>query len=140
MGRLAGKVAIVTGAASGIGAGTAVVFAEHGARLVLVDRDGEGLEKQRQGLREQGADVAAYQTDVAVRAGIEHVVALALDAFGQIDTVVNNARIMSHGDLLAFDESTWNNVALFLASDEASAVTGSALFVDGAASAAIGSA
>ncbi len=110
MGRLSGKVAIVTGAASGIGAGTAVVFAEHGARLVLVDRDGEGLERQRQGLREQGADVAAYQTDVAVRAGIEHVVALALDAYGQIDIVVNNAGIMPHGDLLAFDESTWDDV------------------------------
>jgi NAD(P)-dependent dehydrogenase (short-subunit alcohol dehydrogenase family) len=77
---------------------------------VLVDRDGDGLETQRQGLREQGADVAAYQTDVAVRAGIEHVVALALDAFGQIDIVVNNAGIMPHGDLLAFDESSWDDV------------------------------
>jgi len=47
MARLAGKVAIVTGAASGIGAGTATVFAEHGARLILVDRDSAGLEVVR---------------------------------------------------------------------------------------------
>ena len=62
---LEGKVAIITGAASGIGRGTAVVFAEHGARLVLIDRDEAGLESLREQLAAQGG------TDKPGRAGYE---------------------------------------------------------------------
>ena len=110
MARLAGKVAILTGAASGIGAGTAAVFAEHGARLVLVDRDGAGLETVRARLDAPASPTIAVCGDVADAATIERVVAATLAAFGQIDVVFNNAGIMPIGDLRDFAEATWDQV------------------------------
>ena len=110
MQRLAGKTAIITGAASGIGRGTAQVFAEHGARLVLVDRDGPGLETVRAELAAQGTQVVAHEGDVSQASAIDSVVALALATFGQIDVVFNNAGIMPFGDLASFAESTWDKV------------------------------
>jgi NAD(P)-dependent dehydrogenase (short-subunit alcohol dehydrogenase family) len=110
MSRLAGKTAIITGAASGIGRGTAEVFAEHGARLVLVDRNGPGLETVRGQLVAQGAQVVAFEGDVSQAAAIDDVVALALATFGQIDIVFNNAGIMPFGDLASFAETTWDEV------------------------------
>lgn len=101
MTRLLNKVAIITGAASGIGKGTAEVFAEHGARLVLVDRDGPGLEAVRDQLVTQGTTPVTFSGDIAQAETIDSVVALALTTFGQIDVVFNNAGIMPTGDLLA---------------------------------------
>ena len=103
MQRLAGKTAIITGAASGIGRGTAEVFAEHGARLVLVDRDGPGLEIVRAELAAQGAQAIMFEGDVSQAAAIDGVVALALASFGRIDVVFNNAGIMPFGDLATLD-------------------------------------
>ena len=110
MARLAGKVAIITGAASGIGAGTAAVFAEHGARLVLVDRDSAGLETVRAQLDTPDSPAIAVAGDIAQAATIERVVAEALAKFGQIDVVFNNAGIMPTGDLRDFAEATWDDV------------------------------
>jgi NADP-dependent 3-hydroxy acid dehydrogenase YdfG len=104
--RLADKVAILTGAASGIGAGTAEVFAEHGARLVLVDRDSAGLESVRARLDTPASPAITVCGDVADAATIEHVVAAALSAFGRIDVVFNNAGIMPTGELRDFAETT----------------------------------
>ncbi len=110
MSRLSGKVVIITGAASGIGRGTAELFAEHGALLVLVDRDRPGLESVRDQLAAQGAQVAIIQGDVSESATIAGTVALALERFGRIDVVFNNAGIMPTGDLVSFAESTWDDV------------------------------
>jgi NAD(P)-dependent dehydrogenase (short-subunit alcohol dehydrogenase family) len=110
MARLSDKVAIITGAASGIGKGTAELFAEHGARLVLVDRDGPGLEAVRAALEAQGAAVQAFCGDVSQAATIDAVVELALKAFGRIDVLFNNAGIMPTGDLRSFAEATWDDV------------------------------
>jgi NAD(P)-dependent dehydrogenase (short-subunit alcohol dehydrogenase family) len=110
MTRLAGKVAIITGAASGIGAGTAEVFAEQGAKLMLVDRDGDGLEAVRARLETQAPSIMAVCGDVSQAAMIERVVTQTMEAFGQIDIVFNNAGIMPTGDLATFAESTWDDV------------------------------
>src|SRR5262245_21844300 len=110
MSRLSGKVAIITGAASGIGKGTAELFAEHGARLVLVDRDGPGLDSLRAQLAGQGAEITIFHGDVAQATTIDGVVALALATFGQIDVIFNNAGIMPTGDLASFAEATWDEV------------------------------
>src|SRR5215216_6730177 len=110
MARLSEKVAIITGAASGIGRGTAELFAEHGALLVLVDRDGAGLETLQNQITAQGAQVAIFQGDVSESAVIAGVVALALERFGRIDVVFNNAGIMPIGDLVSFEETTWDQV------------------------------
>jgi NAD(P)-dependent dehydrogenase (short-subunit alcohol dehydrogenase family) len=110
MSRLSNKVAIITGAASGIGRGTAELFAEHGALLVLVDRDGLGLEAVRDQLAAAGAQIAALQGDVSQASTIDGVLALALERFGRIDVVFNNAGIMPIGDLASFAETTWDQV------------------------------
>ncbi len=110
MARLSEKVAIITGAASGIGRGTAELFAEHGALLVLVDRDGPGLEAVRDQLAAQQAQVVIFQGNVSEADTIAGVVALALERFGRIDVVFNNAGIMPTGDLVSFAETTWDQV------------------------------
>jgi NAD(P)-dependent dehydrogenase (short-subunit alcohol dehydrogenase family) len=108
--RLRNKIAIITGAASGIGAGTAEVFAEQGARLVLVDRDGAGLTAVAEALPAADGDVVTYQGDVAEAETARGAVALAQERFGGVDIVFNNAGVMPHGDFRGFDEPAWDYV------------------------------
>jgi NAD(P)-dependent dehydrogenase (short-subunit alcohol dehydrogenase family) len=105
MARLQDKVAIITGAASGIGRGAAELFAEHGARLVLIDRDGAGLEQVSATL---GA--AAFHGDVSLADTAAGAVQLALTRYGRLDVLFNNAGIMPHGPLAELDEATWEQV------------------------------
>ena len=107
--RLKDKVCIITGAASGIGKGTALLFAEHGAKLVLVDRD---LDTLATTTHEIGAltQTVSVVADVARADDIARVVSETLNAFGRIDVVFNNAGIMPHGELLDFAEQTWDDV------------------------------
>src|SRR3712207_3797652 len=86
--RLDGQVAIVTGAARGIGLGIARLLAERGARVVVWDRDLAPLEAA------DGFEPAAAQAvDVASYASVEHAFSAAVAAFGQVDILVNNAGI-----------------------------------------------
>lgn len=108
--RLRNKVAIITGAASGIGAGTAEVFAEQGARLVLVDLDGEGLAAVANSLPLADGDVVTYLGDVAAAETARGAVTLAEETFGGADILFNNAGIMPHGEFLDMDEGDWDRV------------------------------
>lgn len=110
MSRLQNKIAIITGAASGIGQGTAELFAEHGAKLVLVDRDEAGLAQTSARVKRTGAASVTVCGDVSQSAIIQRVVAAALETFGQIDVVFNNAGIMPYGDLQQVTEETWDEV------------------------------
>jgi 3-oxoacyl-[acyl-carrier protein] reductase len=93
---LAGRTALVTGAASGIGAAIALAYAEAGARLVLVDRAaGAGLDTVRKRCAEFVADVTALQADVSSEPDVERMFGEARDALGAIDVVVNNAGILT---------------------------------------------
>ncbi len=106
MARLENKVAIVTGAASGFGEGIAKRFAEEGARVVVADLNFKGAERVA---GEIGDAAVAVQVDVSQRAEIERMVALAVDAFGRIDTMVNNAGYTHrNGDLLRVEEETFD--------------------------------
>jgi NAD(P)-dependent dehydrogenase (short-subunit alcohol dehydrogenase family) len=110
--RLNNKVCLITGAGSGIGAGTAQRFAEEGATLVLIDRDCTALEAVCSAINKASTRVLAVAVcgDVARASDIARVVSEAISKFGRIDVVFNNAGIMPHGDLLDFDEATWDDV------------------------------
>src|SRR5580704_12626957 len=89
-GRLAGKVAIVTGAASGFGAGIATQFVAEGARVVLADRNGEGAQSLASQL---GEAARAVRTDVSVDADVAALAEAATAFGGRIDILVNNAGV-----------------------------------------------
>lgn len=96
--KLAGTVALVTGAASGIGLATARVFLEHGAHVTLCDRDADALSTARTRLAaKHGARVAAAACDVADRASVGDAFAACVDAFGGVDVVVSNAGTAPQG-------------------------------------------
>ncbi len=107
--RLKDKVCIITGAGSGIGQGTAILFAEHGAKLVLVDRDMAGLSATQNQLG-AGLQALAVRADVSKSEDIERVIENTLRTHGRIDVVFNNAGIMTHGDLATFTEQSWDDV------------------------------
>ncbi|MBC8125093.1 MAG: SDR family NAD(P)-dependent oxidoreductase [Candidatus Kapabacteria bacterium] len=88
MKRLQGRVAIVTGAASGFGAEIAMMYAREGASVVLADIDEDGAKRAA---KEIGNAAAALRCDVTRRADIDASIALATERFGKIDIVVNNA-------------------------------------------------
>lgn len=109
--RLAGKTAIITGAASGIGQGTAQLFAEHEASLVLVDRNGEQLNETVAAIAAEWPHVVGVTGDVAEAATIRRTVALALERFGGIDVVFNNAGMMpASSSIVDFPEEMWDRV------------------------------
>ena len=89
--RLEGKIAIVTGAASGFGAGIARRFAAEGARLVVNDLDADGVTRIAAQIAATGAEVHPCAGDVANDADVARLVASAIGAYGRLDVVVNNA-------------------------------------------------
>ena len=90
---LTGRVAIVTGAARGIGLATARRFLDAGARVVLADVDATEGESVCAGLAAQGCEVRFVATDVRREADVEAMIAHAVDAFGGVDVVFNNAGV-----------------------------------------------
>ncbi|MCU0319796.1 MAG: SDR family oxidoreductase [Flavobacteriales bacterium] len=90
---LKNKVALVTGAGSGIGEAVALLFAQHGARLVLTDVDMAGCERVANAVKAAGAEAITVRNDVSVATECEAAVAAALKAFGRLDVAVNNAGI-----------------------------------------------
>ena len=91
MGRLNGKVAIITGAASGMGRATAVRFAGEGAKIVIADLNNEGGESAARECRENGSDAVFQKTDVSGEADIKAAVERAVKEFGRLDIIYNNA-------------------------------------------------
>jgi 3-oxoacyl-[acyl-carrier protein] reductase len=89
--RLENKVAIVTGAASGFGAGIAQRFAAEGARVVVNDLHADGAARMAAAIGEAGGHAIACPGDVSKDADVARLVASAIDAFGRLDVVVNNA-------------------------------------------------
>lgn len=106
--RLQGKVAIVTGAASGFGAEIARLFAAEGAKVLVADIDEEGASRVA---GEIGNAATPCRVDVSVAADMERMAKTAIDAFGGFDIVVNNAGISHRNQpMLEVDEATFDRV------------------------------
>ena len=104
--RLKGKVAVVTGAASGFGEGMVRRFAEEGAQVVVADLNDKGAARVA---GEIGESAIAVQTDVSIRSEMDELIYAAKSAFGRIDIMVNNAGYTHrNGDMLKVDESTFD--------------------------------
>ena len=94
----AGRVAVVTGAGSGMGRAFAQRFAEEGMRVVLADVEGAALDRAVGELRAGGHDVTGVVTDVSQREAVERLAAAALEAYGAIHLAVNNAGVEGYLD------------------------------------------
>ena len=108
--RLREKVAIVTGAGSGIGRATAVRLAEEGADVAISEIDREGAEQTAESIRELGRRALVTQTDVSRSEAVQAAIAKTLDTFGRIDIVVNNAGINLYKFPNEFTDEDWHRV------------------------------
>jgi len=106
----AGKVALVTGGSSGIGKATSLLFAKHGAKVVIGDNNPVGVETVEMIKREQG-DAIFVQTDVSVADQVKNLVATAVTTYGGLHYAFNNAGLLPPMALLAdTDESTFDKI------------------------------
>lgn len=101
-----GKITLVTGAASGLGRGTALAFAREGSDLVLVDLDDEGLAGTAQLVQAAGSRALVKRVDVSDRAQMEAMAAEVLSETGRVDILVNNAGVGVSGELDAIPLET----------------------------------
>ncbi|MFY7852174.1 MAG: SDR family NAD(P)-dependent oxidoreductase [Brevundimonas sp.] len=106
---LAGKTALISGGAGprGIGFATAKTFAAHGARVAILDLDGEGAKKAA---AELGAEHIGVACDVTQKADCERAAAAAFAAFGRIDILINNAGITQAIKVGDIDEANWDRI------------------------------
>ena len=107
---LAGKAAMVTGAASGIGRGIALRLAEMGAGVAVVDRDAEGAEATTALIRQKGGTALAVVCDVRSQQNCRRATEQVLEAFHQVDILCNNAGIILRKDAVALTEEEWDAV------------------------------
>ena len=107
---LQGKVAIVTGAAVGIGAGVAKLFAELGAHVFLVDLDGESVRQTAASLQANGGSTFAFEANAGNRDAMAAVVENASQRFGRIDILINNAGIYPRHRFLEMTEEQWDTM------------------------------
>lgn len=112
MSRLRGRTALITGAGRGIGAETARLFCEQGARVLLVDRDATPLEETAARIRREvaGAQAHTQLADVAKATDCEAAVRRAVELFGALDTIVNNAAIRIPMSVADAQPTDWQKV------------------------------
>lgn len=109
-GRLSGKVALVTGASSGIGEATARALAQEGAAVALVARRGDRLKALADEITGGGGKAEVIALDVADEAGAQEAVSRTLSALGRLDILVNNAGVMLLGPVLDADITDWQRM------------------------------
>lgn len=108
---LEGKVAIVTGAAQGMGKATALLFAESGAKVVLADLNEAGIQELAAQMSQKGWQAHAVRTDISSSSDVQNLVAEAVGKFGQLDCAVNNAALTPDGEPVTnFDEAYFDKL------------------------------
>ncbi|MCG5071774.1 SDR family NAD(P)-dependent oxidoreductase [Paraburkholderia tagetis] len=107
-GRLAGKVAIISGGAGGCGAAASELFAKQGARVAIVDRDGHAAETLASRLRDEGLKAVGFGADVACKSDVARAVAAAQKTFGPADVLFNHAGTLIVKPFLEIEEDEWD--------------------------------
>ena len=110
MGRLDGKVALVTGGGSGIGRASCELFAREGARVVVADWRREAADETAERIRGEGGEAIATSGDVAVAADAERMVGETIARFGRVDVLMSNAGQELVASVLETDEAQWDRV------------------------------
>jgi 3-oxoacyl-[acyl-carrier protein] reductase len=104
------KVAVVTGASRGIGRSIALALAAEGARIVAVDLGLDETEKVAEEIRSLGVEALAVQGNVTVAADADRMIEAAVEKFGRVDILINNAGITRDGLLLRMKDEDWDAV------------------------------
>ncbi len=107
-GLLEGRVALITGGASGQGRAASVLFAEHGARVVVADIDDDGAGETIVRVDEAGSSGMAVHADISRRADCDAMVQAAIGHFGRLDILYNNAAVQMSGRLVDTSEDDWD--------------------------------
>ncbi|HTK72420.1 MAG TPA: SDR family oxidoreductase [Croceibacterium sp.] len=107
---LEGRVAVVTGASSGIGEACALAFVEKGAKVVLAARRAERLDKLVKRIEGMGGEALAVMTDVTREADVDNLFERALERFGTIDVLINNAGIADSTPVYDMPLELWHQV------------------------------
>lgn len=110
MGRMDGRVAVITGSGSGIGLGIAEALAAEGAKVVVADLNGEAADRAAKGISTAGGHAVAVRADVANRGDVRGVVDAAVAAFGRIDVWFNNAGYNKPLHLLDVTDDNWRSI------------------------------
>lgn len=108
--RLEGKVAIITGGSSGIGRATAELFAKEGAKVVVADYNARAGQEVVQVIEDAGGDALFVEVDVSDAAQVQRMVQAALEAYGGVDILFNNAAVLIFGTVLDTSEEAWRRV------------------------------
>jgi 3-oxoacyl-[acyl-carrier protein] reductase len=111
MKKLEGRIAVVTGAASGIGKGIAIAFAREGADIVVADKVDESIAADViAGIRAHGREALFVHVDVADEVSVDNMAAMSLAHFGRVDILVNNAGIFTESLLADMSVDAWDRV------------------------------
>jgi NAD(P)-dependent dehydrogenase (short-subunit alcohol dehydrogenase family) len=108
--RLAGKVAIITGAGVGIGRATALLFAKEGAKVVVADRGPEGGAKTASLINENGGVAIFVQVDVSKAADVKKMLETTLERYTKLDILVNNAGVYTQANVVETAEEEWDRI------------------------------
>jgi NADP-dependent 3-hydroxy acid dehydrogenase YdfG len=108
MSNITDKVVVITGASSGIGESTAKLLAEQGARVVLGARRSNRINEVVQEISAAGGKTIGFATDVTKRAEVEALIQKAVDGFGRVDVIINNAGIMPIAPIEALKVDEWD--------------------------------
>ena len=108
--RLKDKVALITGAASGIGQASALTFAQEGAKVVIVDIQEEASDETVATIRDTGGVATAFHADVTDAQAVQTMIDAAIEAYGRLDILFNNAGIGLRGTILDISEEDFDRV------------------------------